>query len=58
MSLISPPVSGQQDVEIFDPIQIDPDSLVFPWDPIWNSSYKYQIKVCLQWRSQGVGEKL
>jgi hypothetical protein len=45
------PISGQQDVEIFDPLVVLPEEVVFPWHPSIGQriqavhQYHYQLKV-------------
>ena len=43
---IVPAIKNQQDVEIYDPIEVTPPLLVFPWDPVRKEGYHYPLKVC------------
>ena len=40
-------VYGEQAIEIYDPIILTPEDIIFPWDPTLNANqvYKYQLKV-------------
>ena len=42
---IVPAIKNQQDVEIYDPIEVTPPVLVFPWDPIRKQGYHFPLKV-------------
>ncbi|XP_067655062.1 nuclear pore membrane glycoprotein 210-like isoform X1 [Haliotis asinina] len=48
---ITPNVKGSQEVEIYDPIIVNPPELFFPWDPISQCRHTYKIKA-----SGGSGE--
>ncbi|XP_071099780.1 nuclear pore membrane glycoprotein 210-like isoform X2 [Haliotis cracherodii] len=48
---ITPNVKGSQEVEIYDPIIVDPPELFFPWDPLSQCRHTYKIKA-----SGGSGE--
>lgn len=43
--MITPPVKQAQPLEIYDPIQVEPVQLFFPWDPEVPVSHQYQLKV-------------
>ena len=40
-------VYGEQAIEIYDPIVLTPEDIIFPWEPTLNANqvYKYQLKV-------------
>lgn len=40
-------VYGEQAIEIYDPIVLTPEDIIFPWDATLNANrvYKYQLKV-------------
>jgi hypothetical protein len=42
---LDPPVEGEREVVIYDPISVVPAILVFPWIPVSGEYYKYQLKV-------------
>ena len=42
---LNPPVEGEREVVIYDPIYVVPAILVFPWIPVSGEYYKYQLKV-------------
>ena len=46
MVSLDPPVEGEQEVVIYDPISVVPAILVFPWIPVSGEYYRYQLKVC------------
>ncbi|XP_052218938.1 nuclear pore membrane glycoprotein 210-like isoform X2 [Dreissena polymorpha] len=41
---VAPPIRQSQFVEIFDPILIQPSLLVFPWDPVTQTTHRYQLR--------------
>ncbi|CAC5367420.1 NUP210 [Mytilus coruscus] len=41
---INPVIKQTQDVEIYDPIQVHPPLLYFPWDPVRETNHRYQLK--------------
>ena len=45
---LTPPVQGEQEVVIYDPVYVVPAILVFPWIPASGEYYRYQLKVCLK----------
>ncbi|CAL1542005.1 unnamed protein product, partial [Lymnaea stagnalis] len=48
---VSPEVKRSQDVEIYDPIIVTPELVVFPWDPLSRCIHKYTLQA-----SGGSGE--
>ena len=42
---LNPPVEGEREVVIYDPIYVVPAILVFPWIPVSGEYYRYQLKV-------------
>ncbi|KAL8601946.1 hypothetical protein ACOMHN_008438 [Nucella lapillus] len=42
--LISPEVKGNQDVEIYDPITVEPTYALFPWDPASQCQHNFTAK--------------
>ncbi|XP_076471495.1 nuclear pore membrane glycoprotein 210-like [Babylonia areolata] len=42
--LISPEVKGNQDVQIYDPITVEPTSALFPWDPATQCQHNFTAK--------------
>lgn len=44
---IIPQVKQTQEVEIYDPIEVHPPLLFFPWDPVKESNHRYKLKVVL-----------
>ncbi len=45
---LSPPILAEQGADIFDPIKIHPDVLMFPWDPVNKAKYHYRVNVRLR----------
>ena len=43
--MISPEVKGSQDVEIYDPITVEPSYTLFPWDPSTRCQHNFTAKV-------------
>ncbi|XP_070200007.1 nuclear pore membrane glycoprotein 210-like [Littorina saxatilis] len=41
---ISPQVKGNQDVEIYDPITVEPSYVLFPWDPATRCQHNFTAK--------------
>ncbi|XP_063400570.1 nuclear pore membrane glycoprotein 210-like [Mytilus trossulus] len=41
---INPVIKQSQDVEIYDPIKVNPPLLYFPWDPVKETNHRYQLK--------------
>ncbi|XP_053384665.1 nuclear pore membrane glycoprotein 210-like [Mercenaria mercenaria] len=41
---VSPTLKQTQFVEIFDPIVVQPELLFFPWDPVRQTSHRYQLR--------------
>ena len=39
------PIRDAQEAEIFDPIKVQPETVVFPWQPRKPAAYQYTLKV-------------
>ena len=45
METFKAPIKDAQEAEIFDPIRVQPEILVFPWQPRSPTAYQYTLKV-------------
>lgn len=46
--VLEPPIKGQQSIEIYNPIEMKPKLVAFPFDPITKNKYQYELKVTVK----------
>ena len=47
MKLVTKHIYGDQNIEIYDPVSVTPQHVLFPWDPSLSGiqNYQYQLMV-------------